>query len=553
MWVIIYFLSIQYIRLDFIVGGGLGDLTLLSRSFGSITETPFERLEVHKNNRDEAMNVTENFPKKLKTKLSLETKQYFETGNCSSSKHNRRAAINPTLLEPGTLRWRVDPYSCPFDSYLPLHLDQLEVSAEEGVVTRYCQKTLKKMVAVYIENRNNVSFNFHLNDALQFCIDGTSEKFDVIDCSSLADEVGMANLILSSKNVLELHPEAMLLANSFQWHKTASTVALYLEDCLCAPLSMIPTIYGLRLAYPVELGSPTLLQVDRSTGYEFPSATLIWHRTLRSENLPVSHSPMLERCLKNLEDKCYFMDNQSDFWLGERRLLSYTPLTFDFVVIGLAQHNPRHCQKKLLETHLSSRFVLARKTLEDWIDSQPLTLLTGREQILRVFGKFYSKKKLFVSSMLRLVLAPIEHLKIFASLFDCENLADHLPINWADELPDVHYLDNFNMCYENSQEGRGRLPKVSFLLPRNHGLNTHCGILIDTRTGFPLIFLGLLKDMNQEAFDKPHPIKTQTPSVSEDVSPGPTMKVVNCKEDVTSYAVEINIEGFNDFQGKFFL
>ncbi len=495
------------------------------------------------------MNITKDFPEQLKTKLSRETKQYFETGNCDSSKKIRSALFNPTLLEPGTLRWRVDPYSCPFDSYLPLQLDQLEVSAEEGIITRYCKKKLKKLVSVYTENRNNFNLNFHLKDALQFCIEETTEKFDVIDCSTLADEVGMANLILSSKNVLELHSEAVLLTESQQWRKLASTVALYLEDCLCAPLSMIPTIYGLRLAYPVELGSPTLLQVDRIIGYEFPSVTLTWHRTLRSENLPVSYSPVLERCLKKLEEKCFFMDCGSDWLVEKRGPVSYTPLTFDFVATGLAKYVATHGhlpQMKPFELYPLPRFSLARKTLEDWRNRQSVVLLTASEQFSPLL---FSKKFIYGSPLLRMVLVPNNASLIhFAALFASENLTDDLPINWADRMPDVHYIDNFHLHYEKDHIGSSHSLKVSFLLPRKHELGTHCGIIIDMISGIPLIFLGSLEDMHQETFDRLFPIKIRTSSLSEVFPQSPTLHVVNCKEDETSFTVQINI-GTEFFKG----
>ena len=58
------------------------------------------------------------FPTVLNLLLREEVDTYFFTGNCRSSKMLSKAAINPTLLEPKTLRWLVNIYFCPFDAYL---------------------------------------------------------------------------------------------------------------------------------------------------------------------------------------------------------------------------------------------------------------------------------------------------------------------------------------------------------------------------------------------------------------------------------------------------
>ena len=58
------------------------------------------------------------FPTVLNLLLREEVDTYFFTGSCRSSKMLSKAAINPTLLEPKTLRWLVNIYLCPFDAYL---------------------------------------------------------------------------------------------------------------------------------------------------------------------------------------------------------------------------------------------------------------------------------------------------------------------------------------------------------------------------------------------------------------------------------------------------
>ena len=73
----------------------------------------------------------EDFPEILQEKLKHEVDTYFETGNCRSSEIPSKASLNPTLLEPKTLRWLVNIYSSPFDAYLPLPWSEFEVTSSD--------------------------------------------------------------------------------------------------------------------------------------------------------------------------------------------------------------------------------------------------------------------------------------------------------------------------------------------------------------------------------------------------------------------------------------
>ncbi len=272
-----FILKFVHNRIQLYINGGLDDIgSVIDRSLGNIPEKPDEILNQMSRERYMAMMITDKFPQSLKLHLLEEISLYFETGNCNFySKKKDIFAANPTLLDPKSLNWQVDISSCPFDSYLPLPFDELEASAEGGVVTRYCQKQLKNLVAEYRRKMKNVKFHFYASEDLQYCLSETTEKFDVIDSSGLADEVGLANVLVSTIQRLELHPDALLLTESVDWGNLESTVALYLESSLGAPLSMIPTIYGLRLMNHVDLGSTSL--IDREyTAYGCRPVTLSW-------------------------------------------------------------------------------------------------------------------------------------------------------------------------------------------------------------------------------------------------------------------------------------
>ena len=479
--------------------------------------------------------VADDFPKSLKEKLSQESKLYFETGTCNTSK-KEIAAINPTFLEPKTFKWRISVNSCPFAAYLPLPLKELEKSAAEGIATRYCQKRLKNILTAYRQKMNKINFSLHLEDDLKFCHVGTSEKFDVIDSSTLAYDVGLANVIVSVSQRLQHHPDALLITPIAEWQKAALTVATYVEDYLFAPLSMIPTIYGLRLINQVQLGSSAL--VEKKYYSDLP-ALLSWSPALPFENVCLWNSHSLDRCLKKLENNCYFIEEERDtLYLDDFVLKCYTPATYILVVKRLAERVMKmksEDQVHFFDSPIAPRFALARRALLS--KSHSVILFTSPTSVLH----FLSRAMLNVIPKLRIVLLPYEnYLKI-----ESEKMKKPSPINWAAQVPDTHYIDNFEICYNRNRE---EILKVSFLLPEDHGLSEkHCVALVDMITGFPINVFGLLKNMDQFHLHKQTPNRD---SPAPDVKPqGPYMKAVKCRESEMNYTVRIDTNSLENPKG----
>ena len=185
--------------------GGFGDLNeVVSRAFGGFKIPSPEKLATA---LVAVGLIHSEFPETMKQKLEEEFAYYYSTGNCNSSTKNAGAALNPTLLESKTNKWFVRLTMCPFASYFPMPLNELEIDAQEGVATRYCQKVLKNLIVEYRRKQKTIDFHFHSSDDLQFCLSNTEDKFDVIDSATLADNVGLANLILSAIQKLEHHPD----------------------------------------------------------------------------------------------------------------------------------------------------------------------------------------------------------------------------------------------------------------------------------------------------------------------------------------------------------
>ena len=506
--------------------------------------------------RNRAMGITEeNFPKSLKNKIFQETKLYFETGNCNSSERNSSATINPTLLEPKTLRWRVDCTSCPFDSYVPLLLSDIDGSVNGGIATRHCQKILKTLIGDFQKVKKDVHFHFILADCLNICLEDTTEKFDVIDCSTLADNVGLVNVIVSGIQKLELHPRALLLTDTNMWGGIAPTLKSYVEEWLCAPLSVIPTIYGLRIANPVELGS-TKLMGTFCTGHNCPPATLTWLRCPRFENVPLGYSPLLERCLKTLEKKCYFIEDGVEYPAQTRNLNLewFTPLTFNFIATRIAECAVKEgtdCRMKLSHSRLHPRFALAQRALEDWANNRPVTLVIYYDVYIPYMEHTSAYRPSFLSSMLRIILVPIDENQMRMSMLLNEGPENH-PFSWASNIPNVHYIDNFQLLYRKKQDGSNHSLQITFLLPQDHGLGeNYSAAVIDISSGMPVIFTdSFYVTMRQQPFNCPHPISKQFSPRSEAAPGNSDFQAVDCQESETDYVVQFKVNKPGDPKGN---
>ncbi|KAJ9528735.1 hypothetical protein QJQ45_020637 [Haematococcus lacustris] len=80
--------------------------------------------------------------------------------------------------------------------------------------------------------------------------------FHVIDTSSVADHVGLLNVLLAAQPRLMPHPLACLITCSMTWKLCSKSMREYLRNCLnCSP-SHFTTLFGLRLVTDITFGKP---------------------------------------------------------------------------------------------------------------------------------------------------------------------------------------------------------------------------------------------------------------------------------------------------------
>jgi hypothetical protein len=482
----------------------------------------------------------EELPNSAMQKNRDEVLRYFSTGNCRLQSESSVVCVNPTMLDPITHRWEVHFLITPFDGYLPLAREELDTSANDNLLVRSCQKILKKFITSYRSRIDKVQISVYLEDFFEFCY-ATTHQFDVIDCCSLPDQTGLANVINAATARLSDNQQSTLFTQAMKWKDVGDTVEKYVEESLCVPLNMIPTIYGVRMDNHVELGASALLNLRRQRTFPL---NLRWKKAPSFRNVSLAPSPLLDRCLDRIADKCFDI-------LFPRRMFGpqpgdecgmnlYTPLTYDYIVSSMIQRvgGDTWFKEDRKDTNcMFSFFDLSKRTTKAWKNGQPVLKLTAHaDKCFRILKG---------TPVLRLILIP-------CSVFN-ESMA--FRDNFDLSGPGNHIIDNFQFEMKRNPEEKRKV-SISFLLVPDHGLEkSHLAFLLDLADGFPNYVFQALGYMQTEPFLEPYPFAAKKPAIpasSITVQP-PQMVVKNCIEFEDQYLLRIDISCSDNVSGKFFL
>eukprot|EP00897_Mesotaenium_endlicherianum_P005407 jgi/Mesen1/4895/ME000244S04082 len=232
---------------------------------------------------------------------------------------------NVTLMDVGARQWLEHYGSCPFYSYFPLpaeyhpevgtHPIAMEGRAspsscnKRNFLHRCCRDVLKGWVVGFQKwtRAERVAVTLWGGDALQLCLyklypkpaarspdrgktppqewvtaremgggtaGGGGCRFDAIETSTLADGVGLLNLLLCCAPVLRQHASARLVTGSDLWYTAADTVRAYITAGLGFDERLLPSLLGLRLCTDLQFGTS--------------SAPLVNGLSLREQQLPLS-------------------------------------------------------------------------------------------------------------------------------------------------------------------------------------------------------------------------------------------------------------------------
>ena len=478
----------------------------------------------------------------LSRKIREEAQRYYKTGNCRLQNVEGVVHMNPTLLNPKTLKWEVQHVLCPFDGYLPLTAEELDTSDEENILIKSCQKILRPLISSYRRRLQSVKIVVSLENALEFCYAESTEKFDVIDAANLSDPFGLANVLNAAYGKLSNNLEAVIFTKSTRWTHFAPSVIEYVEGALCCPLSMIPTIYGLRLTNHVELGAPTLCNFRRKTAH---AVHFCWRPAPFFRNVTLSSSPTLTAILKQLSEVCYDIFFPRMMVGGSRPgdncgMMAYTPFTFQYVTDSIIQRTggDRWLTGARSSLDIECFFQLTKRTAEAWKKGKPIKKFSDQLRS-QPFESAALNKLGKGTPIIRLVLMPTV---VFRKAMRGRDFDLSGPNNYT--------FDNFHVGMKRAADGIETID-LSFLLPADHGLEkTHIAFIIESSRGIPLFVFKPLKEMRVENFTLPYP------SLHEGIVPrsvpGGAMQMVveSCTESPDQYVLKIKVQSRGELSGE---
>ena len=481
----------------------------------------------------------------LSEKLKQELERYYKTGNCSEST-TPIVCPNPTLLDPVTGQWYVHYTACPLDGYLPLPWRELADTPDhqQGLILRYCQTELRKELTAFRNRSRNFKFSFYSSDALAFCYKDSPLKFDVISASDLGDVVGLVNVLNAATRRLR-SAQSLLITETVQWYHVAPTVSQYLQEVLCCPLSLIPTIYGVRLIDSIDRGRETPPKLIAQT------TRIAWKRALPFEGVHLVLSPNLERSLKQLKDQCFRLSSAPFPSVcdvsGRCGTVCYSQLTFRYVVADMIQRGVFQDPAALMSSAFSRLPPVVNKSLEvtkAWADQRPVWRvsfpyhlnLTDPVTRLRIF--------LFGPPALRLIFVPhfelqsvFAQVKLFAD--DTEKLQS---VFFALDSTTHHFFDNLDVNVNGNDDGYIDMT-VSFLLHDRSLLETHLPLVTTLIFNGPTSVARLSDELSSVVtFKGAFPLK-KPPSLLPKGSPGSKQWIVaeSCKESEEDYNIRFKV------------
>ncbi|EFX73625.1 hypothetical protein DAPPUDRAFT_109720 [Daphnia pulex] len=444
----------------------------------------------------------------VKKKINNEVLECYRNGITRRQNDEKPVCVNPTLLNPKTHDWKIFCFFTPFDGYMPMEKGELITSVEQ-IMTHSCSEILKRLVSSYRSRIPTVKIVFHLEEAIKHCY-SDANKFDVIDCSDFVSRVGLANLVVACCQKLSDNPNAVFYTEIMtDDHHSANNIV---ETSLCAPLSMIPTIYGLRLADHVELRDSAVDYLRCNALRRRYPVILCWQKVPNFQNIKLVPSPDLNRCLTKLAKLCHQTTLPNPVSMVKKCRggeIYYTPLTFNYILDSMIKRLGHDCWlPDLLD--IAPQFRLARRVMEDWKNGKEMKKFSaGVHKVKSAANKERTPK-------VRLVLVARDS--------------------------DVQYIDNFELEFNHTSKGVA-VKMVSFLLPSDHTFDgTYDAIVVNAFNGMSLLVLDPFESMRVEEYLVPYPIGQSKSQLPLDPKGKMYMKVESCIESEEQYTLRIAIE-----------
>ena len=260
--------------------------------------------------------------------MAKDLESFLHNGNCVPPPSPVATRFNPTLFfqDLDELNNKVIISGNPFEAYLPVPFEE-EVAADfvntsEDAYTN-CKGKLKQLVSAFRARMHRISFHCHFGDCIDLCLwkDELKKKFQVIHCSfRISSRLGMTNLISSTSGCLANLDSVLLTNMNLSYIQIAwkSSLLEYIECTLRCPLSMVPTLYGMRLTNHLQLGAPSPVKLHEDIAKD-QFVKLKWQNVPDfTGNFKLDLSPVLRSAIDKLaasrflfgDSPCSFADFQ---------------------------------------------------------------------------------------------------------------------------------------------------------------------------------------------------------------------------------------------------
>ena len=369
---------------------------------------------------------------------------------------------------------------CPLDAFFPLPLnDKLEDKFGPGSSAyNFSLTKLKEWVTELRLRKDRNRFHFYFGDSLELCITNEEwkNKMHVIHCSDdLVSYARLGNILpIVSQCLTSDMPEAVLVTEFFLT-KLKKKLSLFdsVEFELNCPLTLTPTVYGVRLLDHISLGSTICRHLNDSSFIGVPH-TLKWYKApfAYSNETRLQISPHVKDIVSHLVGK--FFIQASELYCfppmppTRRMLLSLyfqnklyhreSPMTLYNILRSMFNCNiwAEDAIESLIRKCFPLNFQLAWKTLQQWMAGEEVILFYNnddnnnvREAILN------SQDRLTNITCVKIVLKPTD------------SKSRHRPGEILDDdfFSNAHHVYNLNWKESNPEFA------ISFLLTKNHQLD----------------------------------------------------------------------------------
>ena len=459
---------------------------------------------------------------------------------------------------------------CPYDAFFPVPFEEQITSSfdfKSCTALDYCKTRLQWLVTQLRSRKHRNTFHFHIGSCIDLCHRNESmwNKFHVIYTFDLADRYyGLANLIPAALNCLSIeNPQSLLLTETAIWIKLENpTVSEFVEIALGCPLSLVPTLYGVRLINHLRLGSPDCSKLH-DVLYTKP-VTLQWLRApAYSDNVLMGISPALKTAVERLAEMCFevpkiLSSSEIPSSIPDNLLEDffelYSPETFYYVLRSLVERCtfvPGAAESLFLAAFPPS-LQLTWRTLLMWLNGEPVQLYRTskmKKAILELLNKMVTKMEFDFDSN------SMPSFDLVLSLPPKKREPQHPKSNPVQiDVSNGHSVDF--LCWDADMKLPKRVrflylsePFFSFLLPADHGLEHGTRLFVQSyhdakRKLITSSMYVNFKEFKPEVVINPSP-SMMTPRLCPSTSDAtPSIHILKCFESADSYELDVSLRGF---------